>query len=335
MKCLVFIPFLALACSGKSDTAEPDGDTHTIWAGWNHQWGLLSHRVSLIRVKAGEDGSAESGILGGDWSTGESWSDDVNTRIHQQAVTADGLEVTTGEVSITVGPDGEASVPVPDAVGDLVVLQGFEIDTDLPLIVDPGTDAPDYDPRLGFTSRGFGMALSEGESGWQATATVRWGPRDRADMNAAIPLAQTAVTIYWAAITGITETTPVVISGSQPLPHSPPNSPQVGHSEALGLTGHGFAAIRGFSLGVDDTDGGDGGDYLRSFGVELPPGPTGEPPATISAEVLTTSVIELGEMSMTYDVEATWVELDPNSSRVEGETVAGKHQIGRHIIPIE
>ena len=150
--------------------------TH-VWSGWNHQWGLLSHRVSLVRVRAGDDGSAESGILGGDWSTGESWSDDVNVRIHQQAVQAPDLVVTTGEISFTVGPDGEASAPIPDAVGEFVVLQGFEIDTDVPLADSPDADVPDYDPALGFTSRGFGMAIGEGdESGWEATATVRWGP---------------------------------------------------------------------------------------------------------------------------------------------------------------
>ena len=70
MKIHAILPFLALGCSSKSDTGEPvAGESHTVWAGWNHQWGLLSHRISLVRVKAGEDGSAESGILGGDWST--------------------------------------------------------------------------------------------------------------------------------------------------------------------------------------------------------------------------------------------------------------------------
>ena len=133
MKIHVLLPLLALGCSSKSDTGEPiAGESHIVWAGWNHQWGLLSHRISLVRVKAGEDGSAESGILGGDWSTGESWSDDVNVRVHQQSVTTSALEFTSGEVSITVGPDGEATVPIPDAAGDYVVLQGFEIDTDLP-----------------------------------------------------------------------------------------------------------------------------------------------------------------------------------------------------------
>lgn len=332
MNAVFFIPFLALACSGKSDTAEPSGDTHIVWSGWNHRWGLLSHRVSLVRVKAGETGSAESGILGGDWSTGESWSDDVGVRIHQQAITAEGMVVTLGETSLTVGPEGEATVALPDATGELVVLQGFEIDTELPLLVEPDVEPPDYDPKLGYTSRGFGMALSETDAGWEATATVRWGPRDRADMNAAIPLAQTAVTIYWASISGIDATTPIRISGTQDLAHSPPNSPQSGHTEPLDLSGHGFAALRGFYLGIDDTDGGDGGDYLRSFGVELPPTIDGRPPSAVSAEVLNTSVIELGEMSMSYSVDAVWAQLDPDTSEISGETISGKHQIGRHII---
>ena len=336
MKIHVLLPLLALGCSSKSDTGEPiAGESHTVWAGWNHQWGLLSHRISLVRVKAGEDGSAESGILGGDWSTGESWSDDVNVRVHQQSVTTSALEFTSGEVSITVGPEGEATVPIPDAAGDYVVLQGFEIDTDLPLIDNPEGEIPDYEPRLGFTSRGFGMAINPAESGWEATATVRWGPRDRADMNAAIPLAQTAVTIYWTAITGSPEVVPVTIEGMQPLAHSPPNSPQTGYTEDLALSGHGFIALRSFFLGVDDVDGGDGGDYLRSFGVELAPSPDGRPPETIAAEILNTSVIELAEMQMTYRADAMWVELDPDTSVVTGETVSDNHPIGRHILPVD
>ena len=57
--------------------------------------------------------------------------------------------------------------------------------------------------------------------------------------------------------------------------------------------GHGFIALRSFFLG-DDVDGGDGGDYLRSFGVELAPSPDGRPMETIAAEILNTSVIEPG-----------------------------------------
>ena len=343
MKTQLLIPILLVACGGKTDlssdtsldTADPqEGQGTTIWAGWNHQWGLLSHRVSLIRVKAGKPGSSESGILGGDWSTGETWSDDVNFRIHQQTVTSSTLEITTGEVSLVVGPDGEASATL-DVDADLVVLQGFEIDTDLPLLPVDGSEQPTYDPALGYTSRGFGMAVAATEEGWEATAQVRWGPRDRADMNSAIPLAQTAVKIYWAAIDGATATSPIDISGTEVLAHSPPNSPQTGHTEDLSLSGHGLVGIRGFFLGIDDADGGDGGDYLRSFGVEVPPGEDGSPPATISAEILNTAPIELGEMSMTYSAEALWIELDPETSQISGETVTGIHPIGRHEVPID
>ena len=90
--------------------------------------------------------------------------------------------------------------------------------------------------------------------------------------------------------------------------------------------------MRGFFLGIDDTDGGDGGDYLRSFGAELPPTAEGASPETISAEILNTSVIELAEMSMTHSIDAFWASLDPETSRVTGETVTGNHPIGRHII---
>ncbi len=104
---------LTIGCSKpNNDTGETtsiSGPVHTIWSGWNHTWGMLSHRVSLIEVRTGEAGQARSGILGGDWSTGDTWSDDVEHRIHQQHVTGDELTVETGTITFTVGPEGGTS----------------------------------------------------------------------------------------------------------------------------------------------------------------------------------------------------------------------------------
>jgi len=316
------------------DTGSADTETFTVWSGWNHSWALLSHRISLVRVKAGEGGSAESGILGGDWSTGESWSDDVNYRIHQQDVTSSTLTVLHGETSFTVGPEGSATasslLELDDA--DVVVLRGFEIDTDLPQSDDYPTD---YDPALGYTSRGFGMAVSLDESQVIASSTILWGPRDRADVNSAVPHAQTGVTVYWTAISGLDSKTESRFSDGQELAHTPPNSPQEGMSEPLDWSGMGIAAMTSIQLRITDVDGGDGGDYLRSFGAEIPPSESGEAPSEFSAEILNTSIIELAHMRMDYEVDAIWIPLDPEKNTIMGHTVEGIHPIGSHSVPIE
>ena len=176
------------------------------------------------------------------------------------------------------------------------MLRGFEIETDA---AQPA-DYPDYDPALGYTSRGFGMGLSavDQESGTPAFdvhAQVRWGPRDRDDMNAAMRVAQTEVRVAWTAIGYSGTASHSSLTDAVDLNHTPPWSEQSGLSLETSLTGGpGIAGITSFDLGVSDQDGGDGGDYLRSFGVELDLAEDASAPQSVQTEVLTTSAIELG-----------------------------------------
>ena len=320
MNKIFLLSILMAGCTGKAtDTASPvaiEGPTHTIWSGWNHTWGFLSHRLSLIQVKAGEGEEAESGMVGGSWSTGETWSDDVNFRIHQQHITGNVIEVEHGETSMTVGPEGVATATSFADREDfqLVVLRGFEINTD----TEQSEDYPeDYDPALGYTSKGFGMSVEQtGVGEITATAHLRWGGRDRDDMNSAIPHAQADVVVYWSAISGLSSSETVTFSGQQDLAHTPPNSEQSGLTSALEWSGHGVSAIRRFDLLLEDQDGGDGGDYIRSAGTEIEPQPDGTAPDTIAAEILTTSAIELGTMRMECSADAVWIPLDPSRNAI-------------------
>ena len=338
MKSIIALCLLSLACN--SDKKVPaagsiSGPTHTIWAGWNHTWGMLSHRASYIQVEPGEGGTGSSGIVGGDWSTGDTWSDDVGYRIHQQHITGEALQVELGSATLIVGPEGPESTFVDIDMTDaaLVVLHGFEFNTD----IEQTEDYPDeYDPALGYTSRGFGMGVSlAGDGRVEVTASVRWGARDRQDMNNAIPFAQTEVTVYFAVLSGFSSSDGAHYTGSQDLAHDPPLSDQQGLREPLLWDGFGFAAIESFELSLFDTDGGEGGDYLRSFGVELAPTEDGRPPAVIQTEILTSAPLELGTMSMSAEVDAVWIPLDASSSRIEGVTVSGSHPVGSHNVPIE
>jgi hypothetical protein len=341
MNPIIALSLLTLACTYADDDATLpksvaiSGPTHTIWAGWNHTWGMLSHRASYIQVQPGEGDAARSGIVGGDWSTGDTWSDDVEYRIHQQHITGDVLQVELGSATLIVGPDGteSTSVGIDMTTANVVVLQGFEFNTD----IDQSEDYPaEYDPALGYTSRGFGMGVSLGDDGRvDVAASVQWGPRDRQDMNNAMPFAQTEVTVHFAALSGFSSSDGAHYAGSQDLAHDPPLSDQQGLREPLSWDGFGFAGIESFELALFDTDGGDGGDYLRSFGVELAPTEDGQPPPTIQAEILTYAPLELGTMSMAADVNAVWIPLHASTSRIEGVTVSGTHPVGTHGVPTE
>jgi len=332
MKRYAWLILLSSACiKGGAEDPVP----FTVWSGWNHTWGLLSHRVSVIRVKAEDGATASSGILGGDWSTGASWSDDVNYRIHQQTISSHRLTAEQGETVLTMS-SGQPTTSDPfqtDIDADLVVLRGFQITTD----IDQGADYPeDYDPALGYTSRGFAMNVSLDRDGHvEVFGDVRWGPRDRDDMNAAIPHAMSELTVWWTAISGIDEIESFEFVDQQDLAHEPPNSPQAGLNHPLSWTGHGVTGLSGFNFTLDDTDGGPGGDYLRSFGVEIPPESDGSAPKQIAAEMLTTSAVELGTMSMGVQAQAVWIPLDPNLNVIQGSTLEGNHGIGMHTVPPE
>ena len=301
-----------------------------VWSGWNHTWDMLAHRVSLIRVRSNQDGSAESGILGGDWSTGATWADSVGYRIHQQMIPSAAITAQFGETILSIGPDGSAtgvaSLGAFDA--DLVVLSGFEITTD---IEQPEDYPSEYDPALGYTSRGFGMSVAlDGNNDVVANGAVRWGPRDREDMNAAMAHADTRLTIWWTALSGIEHFENAYVVGSQELAHDPPNSEQAAVTHTLDWTedGPGISAMSQFDLKLYDTDGGDGGDYLRSFGVEVDASTDASPPTSVSGEILTYNAIELGKMSMDLEATLHWIHSMPGT--IETVTHEGIHDIGVH-----
>jgi hypothetical protein len=325
---------ILLGCSGKAqDTgAEPRQD-HNIWAGWNLTWDTLSHRVSSIRTIATAEGGASLGIRGGDWSTGESWSDQASYRVHLQRVTSAGIQVVHGESWISLGPEGSASIEEQVEVsGEVVdiVLRGFEIETDVP----QEEGYPDYDPALGYTSRGFGFSvgpatLEDEEAHFTVSAQLRWGPRDRDDMNTAMLLAQSSVRVAWTAIGHNGSSTVAALAGEVDLEHAPPYSEQAGIRLASELgDSPGIAGITGFDLVLSDQDGGDGGDYLRSFGVELDLNDDGAPPLTALAEMTTSSILELGTMHFAPQVQLIWIRPDSPDLKVEPFLLEGTLPVG-------
>ena len=177
MRQFIVLSLLTSACVGPRIDEEPT--PALVWSGWNHTWSMLSHRVSRIRTVLEPDETLSLGIVGGDWSTGESFSDDVTYRMHYQRITGPGLLVEHGETPIEVGPDGHATATASTTLTapDLVVLRGFDINTDAE---QPDGYPDNYDPAHGYTSRGFGFSVGAPVNGsFEVSATLRWAPQDR------------------------------------------------------------------------------------------------------------------------------------------------------------
>ncbi len=325
------------ACNDKSVQIDGPYGEGVVWSGYNYGWDLLSHRLAMSRAVLEEDGSLTLGLIGGDWSTGESFSDTPLYRMRYQNIAAQGLVIVHGTTELTIGPeeDGTASAAVVDAdllamSEHLVVLRGYTIDTDIPQSADYPTD---YDPALGYTSRGFAFAVSAPTAAaesldFDVTASVRWGPLDREDMNGAIPYAQTAVTVAWTAIGFEGSQTSETITGAVDYAHEPPYTAH----DALTMpttigSGVGFAGLRSIDVSVTDQDGTDQGAYLRRFGLEIVQGDDGLP-TNLTADGTNSSAFEEIPIRLEASAEVIWAELLDPAAAVEVVVLEGSHDVG-------
>jgi hypothetical protein len=313
-----------------------------VFSGFNYTWDQLSHRVALSRAIMNEDGSFELGMIGGDWSTGGSFTDDPFYRLRAQSISAQGFAVVHGETTLIVtGPDGAAttSASITDATvagmrDQIVVLRGFEIDTDIA----QGPEYPEeYDPALGYTSRGFGFGVTEPEVdgdtlSFDVSAAVRWGPQDREDVNAAIPYAETSVVVAWTAIGFRGSVEVESVSASVELEHDPPFSEHdpIGEGE-LNLSASDAAVeivgLQSFDLRMDEQSGSDEGGYLRSFGFEVIQDASGVA-SYAQAECSNSSVSEELGIITTVSGDIARIQLKDKDASVSISLLEGTHSVG-------
>jgi hypothetical protein len=297
----------------------PSPEETLVLTGWRYSWQELSHRVAYLRVGLEDDSSLALGLVGGDWSTGEQFSDAPDYAVRYARVVSPHVTSARGEAAFEVGPEqvADATIEVDAAAlgdGELVaLLDGFEIDTDVP---QPDGYPADYDPGLGYTSNGFGFAVGEPERDGDVvrvpvTATVRWGPQDRADVNAAIPYAVTGVRTRVLVLAVDGEADGVVVAGASDYEHDPPYSDQPPMTQDVLLEGarpEGFVGWRSFDLRANvadgDPDAGEG-DYLRAFGVEVEPTAVEKKSwaGTVTTTLSTSSLSEWTALSAAYENE--------------------------------
>lgn len=340
------VPLLLAACTGKADDSALPTSSGVVWAGWNHTWERLSHRVSAERAILNPDGSAELGMVGGDWSTGADDIDFPNYRMHHSAITASGFAVVHGQSDMMLGPDGTLTVSesvdaadVAALANQIVVLRGVDILTDVPQDAEYGTE---YDASLGYCSQGFGMTAGaptvSGDSiRFDITGVVRWGPAgpedplDRSDMNEAIPFAKTSMSVAWTVIgwdgglaegsgSGSVDYANGIYSDQPPLTET-----DVGLTLSGGAPG--FPALRSFDLLVEVPANLGQGEYLRSYGVELGTA-GGEPPVTLLTEATNSSLIETATIRFSSTIDAVWIGLDDATADVIPVTIEGSHEVG-------
>ena len=267
-----------------------------LWQGFGYSWDLLSHRIAYLRAGVAEDApgsiTAQLGIVGGPWSTGDVLADQPSYMLRWREVTSRYLRSSHREWAMTIPAEGAAVEIVRLDFAELgflgkgthaIALQGVEWDTDIP----QSADFPaDYDPADGWTPQGFGAGvevLSTDDAGFELLLWSHFkpGPLDRDDMNAAVPHARIGAVLRFLLLELDPVSDPVFTSGHLEAQTyyaiDPPNTPHPPIAEAErsltveGQPGHSFAIplLQSWDFELNASLD-EEGRYLREFraGVE-------------------------------------------------------------------
>jgi hypothetical protein len=191
----------------------------TMMTGFSVGWERLNHRISTIVVEPeypADDCVADAWravFVGGDFTTGEVATDGAIFRVEAADIdlAAYGLRAARVAIPIRVrGPGGRASgrVTLPESLASeagfvYAFVTGITLDTNV--LPQPDGYPAAYEPRLGYTSRGFGASAfvdtrATGGPRLEWTARfehgVSWDDFLRADMNDAILVAESAMLLH-------------------------------------------------------------------------------------------------------------------------------------------
>jgi hypothetical protein len=178
-------------------------------------WTNMNHRISLWQVGLDRDDPCRASLIdaayiGGDFTTGEVFTDEAELSFGWQTVVADAADIGIARVRVPleIPPGGvlsgqwsgdAADLGLTGATEVVAVIEGVRFSTDVPMTDDWPNE---YEPRLGYTSRGLGVSVSvvdDSDDVPPGTIAVDWSVRFehgiaedvllRADMNEAIPFA--------------------------------------------------------------------------------------------------------------------------------------------------
>lgn len=273
------------------------------WRNLNHRvsrWGFGVSEAPAADYKCAsewEGATADFDFVGGTFTSGVAGVDPAYLRLEYTAVGArtpatPATESSAplflyGETTIDIGPEQTATrqidvdlsmTPLQGAAAVEVILGGLFLTTDVP----QSDDYPeDYDPAAGYTSRGIGVTLSipaheADHVTFDATVRFAHGPAERADMNAAIPFAQTRARVKYIVVGLPREPLRATVAYEQRTRINTFGSfaeacqPQEALTE-FSIDGEpatqGTAGLRSFVFNL--FDGEEGGDYIREYAVSL------------------------------------------------------------------
>jgi len=262
VRALLFTLCLLLFTTG----CDSDPQRAVLWEGFGYSWDLLSHRIAYLRagVEAAGPGevTAQLGIVGGPWSTGETLTDEPSFKLRWREVESRYLRSAHREWAMTIPPEGSAVEIVRLDYVELgflghgvhaIALAGVEWDSDIP----QSEDFPeDYDPADGWTPQGFGAGVEVLSSDDEGLELLIWshfkpGPLDREDMNAAVPHARVGAVLRFSLLEIAPQAEPVWTTGHLDAQAyyaiDPPNTPHPPIPEEErrltleGQAGHSFA----------------------------------------------------------------------------------------------
>lgn len=271
-----------------------------VTSGLGLAWEKLNHRISLWRIypdqaacpnAVPQNVPLQAGYVGGNWSTGQTASDTPLLRYRYFAVDApEAVEFYALSVELFLdAPEDEAEKEVVLNLGEVglagkaaytVLLSGLELRTDVKQ-VDPAYP-PEYEPAMGYTSRGIGAAvrnltIEEDVARFNVWARFELGKADRPRMNQAIEHARTRAVVH-VLVAGLSAGAVTTAKHEYYLIYDPPwlmfqkpynhTGPVQRHLEIQGEPGYpvAFCGLRSFDFRLFGSV--KKGDYLRELSVQ-------------------------------------------------------------------
>ncbi len=269
-----------------------------VTSGMGLSWKWLNHRISLWGVYPRQDACPDFGdielaaeFVGGNWSTGQTLTDTPSVDYRYTIVDGDKsmaflpLRATLWLAAPEDEAEAALEIPLAEKGMDgyesyLVLLNGLELSTDVPQY-DPEYPA-DYDPALGYTSRGIGAGVGDLNVDGQTATFTAWarfdhGPADRDDMNRAMARARTKAVVH-VLIVGMNGGAATMTDHGYDLIYDPPSllfqskyehAPEdMRRVEIDGDAGYekSFIALQSFNFDIFGST--HNGDYIRDFSVQ-------------------------------------------------------------------